>query len=139
MASRADKYTQLKKEEQFSDFLNNFSLHPVTGSLAKTTNEFAVRQSIKNLILTDQGERLFQPNIGSDIRRSLFEPLDRVVLNDIREAISSTIKYNEPRARLLDVLVTGNEDSNELNVTILFSLINSNTPISLDVILRRVR
>jgi glycosyltransferase involved in cell wall biosynthesis len=50
---------------------------------------------IKNLILTNQGERLFQPNIGSDIRRSLFEPLDRVVLNDIREAISSTIKYNE--------------------------------------------
>lgn len=139
MASRADKFTQPKREEQFSDFLNNFSRHPVSGALAKTTNEAAVRQSIKNLILTDQGERLFQPNVGSDVRRSLFEPLDRVILNEITEAISSTIKYNEPRAKLLDVLVTGNEDSNELNVTVLFSLINSNTPISLDVILRRVR
>lgn len=139
MASRADKFTQLKKEEQFSDFLNNFSRHPVSGALGKTINEAAVRQSIKNLILTDQGERLFQPNVGSDVRRSLFEPLDRVILNEITEAISSTIKYNEPRAKLIDVLVTGNEDSNELNVTVLFSLINSNTPISLDVILRRVR
>lgn len=139
MASRADKFTQLKKEEQFSDFLNNFSRNPVSGALGKTINEAAVRQSIKNLILTDQGERLFQPNVGSDVRRSLFEPLDRVILNEITEAISSTIKYNEPRAKLIDVLVTGNEDSNELNVTVLFSLINSNTPISLDVILRRVR
>lgn len=140
MSSRADKFTQtFGQTEIFSDFLNSFSIHPISGTLSKTTNVNAVRQSIKNLILTDLGERLFQPNVGSDIRRSLFEPLDTILAHNITDAITNTIKYNEPRARLLNVTVYPGSDEKSIVVNIVFSLINTNAPTTMELVLKRVR
>lgn len=139
MVTRADKFTQTNQQEIFSDFLNSFSIHPVSGALAKTTNANAVKQSIKNLIMTNLGERLFQPNIGSDVYASLFEPLTSITAKDITDAITNTIQYNEPRANLLGVNVYTGSDENTLVVNIVFALINNNTPITMDVTLKRVR
>jgi phage baseplate assembly protein W len=140
MTTRSDRFTQLGlKQESFSDFLNNFDAHPISKTLARTVNEASVGQSIKNLILTNLGERLFQPTIGSDIYRSLFEPADVITQNHIIDSVKRTINNNEPRAVLLDVSVAlGTNDS--LIVQIVFSLINNiNRPLSLEVILKRVR
>ena len=139
VATRADKFTQIQKQEYFSDFLNNFDSHPINNSLAKVINENSVKQSIRNLILTNLGERLFQPTIGSNIYRSLFEPNDIITAENITAFTKSTISQNEPRALILEVNVYPNFDRNAFNVNVVFSLINSNTPIQLSVILKRVR
>jgi phage baseplate assembly protein W len=140
MSTRADKFTQaIGQSEVFSDFLNGFSIHPVTGSLAKTTNVNAVRQSIKNLVLTNYGERFFQPQVGSDILRHLFEPMNTLTAKDITDSIALTIKHNEPRANLLGVDVRESSDYGSVVVNIVFSLINTNAPVSMDVSLKRVR
>ena len=60
-------------EAVYSDFHKDLSPIPGRGDIARRLNENSVREAIKNLILTDKGERLFQPNLGSDIRASLFE------------------------------------------------------------------
>jgi len=138
--SRADKFTQLnKKQEMFSDFLNNFSVSPFNNQLAKTTNENAVRQSVKNLILTNFGERLFQPNIGGNINRSLFGLADEVTASNLVYDIKQTIKINEPRANLIDIKVFPSPDRNSFIIDIIFSVINSQTPIALNLVLRRAR
>jgi uncharacterized protein len=139
MATRADKYTQTQKQEWFSDFLNNFDNHPINHSLTKVANERSVSQSIKNLILTDLGERLFQPTIGSDIRKTLFDPNDIVTAENITFFIKSTVRQNEPRATLLDVIVTANPDGNSFSVSVVYSLINNNVPITINLLLKRVR
>ena len=137
--TRADQNTQLqKKQELFSDFLTNMDAHPVTRGLAKTTNENAVRQSLKSLILTNLGERPFQPNIGSDVRRSLFEPNDAVTAQDIVQAIKSCVKYCEPRANLLDVRAFPSGEEGFV-ISIVFSVINNTEPLALEFILKRVR
>ena len=139
MVSRADKFTQTQKQEYFSDFLNNFDNHPVNTTLARVINENSVKQSIRNLILTNFGERLYQPTIGSDITKTLFEPNDVVTAENITFFIKNTIKQNEPRAILLEVNVYPNPDRNLFDVNLVFSLINNNIPITLNVILKRVR
>lgn len=139
LATRADKYTQIQRQEYFSDFLNNFDSHPVNNTLAKVSNENSVKQSIRNLILTNLGERLFQPTIGSNIRHSLFEPNDVITAENITNFVKSTINQNEKRAFLMSVQVYPNPDKNAFNVNVIFSLINNNTPIQLNVILKRVR
>lgn len=140
MSTRADSYTQLTgKVEQFSDFLVNFDSHPMTGSLGKITNEASVRRSIMNLISTNLGERPFQPFVGSTVNKALFEPLDQIAASSIKESIVKTISYNEPRANLLDVTVYPATDNNSFIVNVVFSLINTNTPVSINVVLRRVR
>ena len=62
----------------FSDLDLNFTIHPVKKDINRYTNETAVINSIKNLILTNHYERLFQPNIGSNVRRLLFENMDTI-------------------------------------------------------------
>lgn len=150
--SRADVITQTqKKKELFSDFLDSFAASPVGGNLAKVTNENAVRQSIKNLVLTQlggidintesrlAGERLFQPLVGSDVSRSLFEPNNILTEQLIINTIENTIKYYEPRAKQVSVSILPSDDEHYLIINIVFSVINNPTPIDLTLNLRRVR
>jgi phage baseplate assembly protein W len=138
--SRADRYTsQTEKEEIYSDFLTNFNAHPVSGVLLRFTNEKAVTRSIRNLILTTPGERLYQPNIGSGIRNLLFEPIDPVTTVALRNTIEYTIREHEPRARILRVDVIARPERNAYSVTVVYMLINSPDPISVNVTLQRVR
>ena len=128
-----------RQREFFSDFMSNLEQVPGRADVARVVNENAVKQSIKNLLMTDRGERLFQPDIGCDIRGSLFENIDPNTILILKENIKSTIKTYEPRCNLRDVIVGGDIDSNTLNVTILFSVINSNRDSSLTIDLSRVR
>ena len=143
MASRADFLTEIiKKKEIYSDLPTNFDPDPRTQSLSKVTNEDAVKRSLINLILTQFGERFFQPEIGSRVRELLFENATNTgnfLLEKLDSEIRRTIEQKEPRVQLIDVQVKSYPDDYGLIVNIIFSLINSIEPINLDVILRRVR
>ena len=138
--TRADILTQtVNKQEYFSDFLNSFALTPVGNNLGKISNEVSVKQSLKNLIYTNLGERLFQPNVGSNILNSLFEPNGKITLANIEFNIKNTIKYNEPRVNLLQAKARSTYDENQIQIDLVFTLINNPDPISLSFILKRVR
>lgn len=140
MSTRADNFTQIQKiSDLFSDFMTDLTLHPITGDVTRVKNEVSVRQSIKNLILTNYGERLFQPTIGSNVNRSLFEPNDNVLAEDLRYHIAKTIEDFEPRAQVQIIDVQPFLDDNRININIVYSLINSTQLQSVDLILRRVR
>jgi len=126
-------------QEFFSDFTKNLEQIPGRQELARVINENAVKESIKNLIQTDRGERLFQPNIGCDIRGSLFENMTPDTIIILEENIKRTINTYEPRCNLRDVEVLGNLDTAELSVRIVFSVINSTSVNSLIIDLSRVR
>ena len=128
-----------RSQEFFSDFTRNLEQIPGRTDLSRVVNENAIKESIFNLVMTDRGERLFQPNIGCDIRGSLFENIDANSMLILKENIKSTINTYEPRCNLRDVDVRGNVDNNELRVKIVFSVINTTTTSSLTIDLNRVR
>jgi phage baseplate assembly protein W len=112
----------------------------LSGDIAKVTNSESIKQSIKNLVQINYGEKLFNPTLGCDVYKSLFEPLDGFTINDIKDNISDTIKFYEQRVVLLNVEASGIEnDDNSLSVTIYFSIINTGENATLNLILRRVR
>jgi phage baseplate assembly protein W len=138
--SRADRITALSQQEEvYSDFLTNFNAHPVSGRLLRLTNEKAVSRSIRNLISTNPGDRLYQPDVGSGIRNLLFEPMLQSTAIALRSAIEYTIRTYEPRAVILEVTVVSRELENLYIVTVTYMLINSAEPISVNVTLQRVR
>jgi len=61
---------------EYSDLDLNFTIHPVKKDINRHVGDMAVINSIKNLVLTNHYERPFQPDIGSNIRRLLFENMD---------------------------------------------------------------
>lgn len=128
-----------KKRVLYTDFDKDLIQHPVSGDVSRKINEEAIKESIRNLILTDRGERLFQPEIGSDIRAMLFENIDSNTLDTIRTMVYNTIQSYEPRCQLLGVDVSGRTDGNELRVNITFAVQNIEQPTTLTVLLNRVR
>lgn len=123
---RADKYTvNTKLQEKFSDIASEFEVNPDTGDLYRNINDFAIRESLKNILLTDLGERPFQPSLGGDIRRQLFEHLDDRVVLSLKRSIEIAIHNHEPRVVLKDLSVVPEEDNNQVTITIFYTTINS--------------
>jgi phage baseplate assembly protein W len=140
MTTRADRFTQIQKlPDLFSDFLEDLTPHPVTKDVVRVQNDKAITRAIKNLILTNYGERPFQPSIGSNVNRSLFEPNDGFLEDELESSIRRTLETSEPRASVLNVTVTPSQDENSVSINIVYSIINSMQPQSLDLVLRRVR
>lgn len=137
--SRADRFTPTNDDEIYSDFLTNLNPHPVSGMLLRVVNENAVTRSIRNLIKTDQGERPYQPSIGSNIRKILFEHVNQVNAQLLTSIINETIEAHEPRAKVLKIDVIPFEEENKYTINIIYMLVNKQTPISIDIVLTRVR
>jgi phage baseplate assembly protein W len=135
--TRTDKASD--KKPYYSDFYTNFNAHPQNKRLVKYTNENSVKRSVRNLILTEPGERLFQPEIGCKIRRLLFENMSDITAIQLKNAIEETISLYEKRARVITVEVVPNEDLYNYDVYIIFEVINSITPVALNITLDRAR
>ena len=103
------------------------------------TDVNAVVQSVKNLLLTDKGERLFQPSVGSNIRHMLFENYTPQTTILLKQYINETIDNFEPRASIVDVSVTPDDDNNVMNVSIIVRIVNNSDPVTMDLILERIR
>lgn len=128
-----------KKISLYADLYKDLTQNPTNGDLALRRDEESVKESIKNLILTDKGERLMQPLIGGNIRAMLFENITPAVLKIIEEQIFITIEEYEPRAEIIDVEVKSAIDDNKVEVTIRFYITNIAQPIQLSVFLERIR
>jgi phage baseplate assembly protein W len=123
----------------YSDFLTDLVPHPIVKDIVKYTNENAVSKSIRNLMLTNRGERLYQPDIGADINRMLFEPMSDAISELLSTYITNTINVYEPRAKVLNTKTVPDFDKNLYSVYITFMVINKQEPITVNISLRRVR
>ena len=123
----------------YSDFNTDFSRNVVTGQLNKKTNAEAVKQSIRNLLLTDRYERPFQPEIGSGLKGLLFENFTPGLKLRAQKMIEEVFDNHEPRAELMDTKITTNPDHNMLAFQITFRIINTTEPETLNILLERTR
>ena len=107
----------------FKDLSSSFQTNPLSNDLLGIKNETAIARSIRNLVLTQQGERPFNSILGSKVSGLLFENLDEITGSAIRDEIRTTINNFEPRVNLLEVKVLPNYDSYEYNVTIRYEIV----------------
>jgi phage baseplate assembly protein W len=128
-----------KNTRTFSDIDMGFFAHPVSRYVTKKYDENAIKQSIKNLILTKNYERPFRSNVGSQIKSLLFEPITPMLTAVMKRTIENTINTYEPRVNLLDISVLLSPDNNGIYVTVVFAIVNTSTPISVDLFLERTR
>lgn len=71
----------------------------------------AIKSDLLHLILTRKGQRLYNPNFGTDLLKFIFEPEDGMTLNGIREEITSVIKLYLPKLQVDEITI---EDSTEI-------------------------
>jgi phage baseplate assembly protein W len=123
----------------FTDLDLYFTAHPVNKDVAIKYDEQAIKQSVRNLILTKNFERPFHSEIGSQVRGLLFEPVTEMSVSIIKRSIVDVIRNYEPRVQLVDVFVNVRPDENYVDIRIIFKIINTATPIELTLTLERTR
>lgn len=128
-----------RNTRQFSDLDLNFTAHPVTGDINIRYDEDAVKNSVKNLILTHNYERPFHSDIGSPVHGLLFELTSPLLAISIRKVITDLIFNHEPRVNLTDVKVNVSPDNNSVYISIYFTILNTIKPVTLDITLERTR
>lgn len=130
---------QTNTTRTFRDLDLNFTIHPIRKDVNIHKNEFAIINSVKNLILTNHYERPFQPELGSNIRRLLFENVDSIIAAQIEREIEETILNFEPRVQISKVTAVASPDENRYGIEMEFFVINNPNPITIDFFLERIR
>ena len=130
---------RIQSERSYKDLDLSFTAHPVKKDITKHINEYAVINSVKNLVSTNFFERPFRPQIGSGLRSLLFENVDQIISAQIERPIQETILNYEPRVEISNILVTAYPDENRYNVTMTFFIINNPNPVTIDFFLERIR
>ena len=111
-----------------------------SGEIYKKEDAAAVKQSLKNLILTNRFEKPFASNFGGDLRSQLFELNNSLTGFRIRERIIKQIQRYEPRARVQKLIVRPIPDTNDLYVYLEARVLNaSRTLVSVETSITRYR
>ncbi|MBC8443038.1 MAG: GPW/gp25 family protein [Proteobacteria bacterium] len=124
---------------RYRDLDLDFKPHPITKDIITTTNDGAVKRSVRNLVLLNTYEKPFHPEIGSDVRDLLFELATPLTAIRLKHAIQEVIENFEPRARILDISVSNDIDNNAFAVTIVFRVVNEDRVEELSFSLERLR
>jgi phage baseplate assembly protein W len=112
--------------------------HPVTKDVTTKKDSDAIKRSVKNIILTNKFERPFKPNFGASVRNMLFELNSGRKTKKFIKEIEKMIETMEPRVN--NVRVSMNEsDTNTLNLTVFYNIINGLSNQNVDFTVTRVR
>lgn len=115
----------------------SFNMNPNTEDFGTVKNENAIKQSVRNLIMTQFGERPFQFDIGSRVTGLLFEPFDVFTSENIRDEITNTIERLEPRVDLQNVEVILDELDDNLNISIEYTIVGEELIQTIEFLLER--
>jgi phage baseplate assembly protein W len=131
--------TNIDSVRNFRDLDLNFAIHPIRKDINTHKAEIAVINSVKNLILTNHYEKPFQPEIGSNIRKLLFENIDSIIAAQIERAVVETIVNFEPRVSVSTITASPDPDNNRYKLNLEFFVINNTNPITINFFLERIR
>ena len=123
----------------YEDLDLDFTPHPVTGDIVQVKDSNSVKRGIKNILLTENQERLFQPEIGSGLKNLLFEQMSDLTTQILEDEVRSAVEAWEGRAEILEIVVTPEEELNRYRVAVTFRIINTLEEQQLEVFLQRER
>jgi len=125
--------TRKYKDISYSMFAN-----PMNGDIGKSIGATAVKRAIVSILKTNYNERVFQPEIGTNIRALLFEPMNPITEQRMKTEVEEAVKRHEPRAQVIGVTVRAQEDQNRYEVRVLFNLSSESEPQELETYFERV-
>ena len=122
----------------YKDFAFSFFANPMSGDVGKKTGADAVKSAIVSILKTNHNERMFQPEFGSNIRALLFEQMNPITEQRMKTEVENAVRNHEPRAEILGITVTGQEEQNRYLVSILFNVSSEAEPQKLETYFDRV-
>ena len=126
------------RREEYLDIDLSFAKKS-SGDIFKKSSAAAVKQAVRNLLLTNFAEKPFLPRFGADLNSMLFRLSSDIDDDTLEDDIINAIETYEPRARVLNIKSNISPDTNEVNITVTFQIINTSEEAFVDVSLTRLR
>ena len=114
-------------------------IHPIRKDLNVLKDDNAIKNAIKNLLVTNANERPFQPFLGANLRGLLFEPADALTKIALRENILEVIKNHEPRVEVQDIDIKDLADQNAYRILVKMRIKEFDNDDTVEIVLRRLR
>lgn len=128
------------KNKTFVDIDPTFISNPITKDLVTLNDSKAILFSIKNLVLTNYYERLFNSSLGSPVYQLLFDIIDSDQFSIVlKRAVFDVITTYEPRVDVTDISVIDSPDNNRIYLKIQANIKNTLLPIVANITLERTR
>ena len=117
----------------------SLTLHPIRKDIIPLKDDNAIKNSVKNLLISNFYERPFSRDVGANLRALLFEPADSITRIALKDNIRRVIRKYEPRVVLRGIQINYQDDSNAYNITVIFKIKEFDTNESVEIVLRRLR
>jgi len=112
----------------FKDLSASFQTNPLSNYILAMKHASVIARSVRTLVLTGQGERPFQPVLGTGVSRLLFENMDKLTASAIRSELRTTIENYEPRVEINEIIVEPDFERNAFDVTLQYFIIGMDMP-----------
>lgn len=129
----------VSRQRPYADLDLKFRVNPSSRDVRPVKDLSAIKNSVRNLILTNRLERPFQPEIGCNLTKLLFEPADPITISLIKEDIINTIENYEPRVSLSNIQIEDYADRNAYFVSIEFRVVSLDSEAQIEFYLERVK
>ena len=129
----------VSKKKPWRDLDLSLKIHPIRKDIIPLKDDAAIKNAVKNLLVTNFFERPFQPTLGANLRGLLFEPADAITKLDLKQGIRRVLDTHEPRIKVLSINVFDESENNSYRITVKFLIKEYDTAESVEIILRRLR
>jgi len=137
MAQKSVTGKDVSVSKDFKDIDMSFLKNPFTNDIGVVRNEDAIKQALKNIMLTKTTEKVFDPEFGTNIWVSLFEPMDDITADRIEQEIMNVVGQYETRITMNDVAVEPIIRENAYHIFITYRIIGSPMTETVSFVLER--
>lgn len=127
--------TLSKKDKAYVDISLSFEPSINTGDITVLRNERAINNSLRNIMNIAAGEVTFQHDIGSSVNNYLFDSIDPGTAGVMEIEIRRAISYNEPRVKIIDLVVEDQSEQHQFMVSITYQIVGSDQTFDVEEIL----
>ena len=129
----------VSKKKPWRDLDLSLKIHPIRKDIIPLKDDAAIKNAVKNLLVSNFFERPFQPTLGANLRGLLFEPADAITKLDLKQGIRRVLDTHEPRIKVLNIKVFDESDNNSYRITVNFLIKEYDTAENVEIVLRRLR
>jgi len=129
----------VSKKKPHRDLDLSLKIHPIRKDIIPLKDDNAIKNALKNLLVTNFYDRPFGRDKGANLKGLLFEPADLFTKIAIKENIENVIRKYEPRVKTRSIVVNDLSDQNAYNIVVNFQIKEYDTNESVEIILRRLK
>tara|TARA_B100000927_G_scaffold231727_1_gene191750 strand:- start:2742 stop:3185 length:444 start_codon:yes stop_codon:yes gene_type:complete len=129
----------VSRKKQHKDLDLSLKIHPIRKDIIPLKDDNAIKNAVRNLLVSNFFERPFQPSLGANLRGLLFEPMGGITKMNLKENIQRVLVRHEKRIEVLNIAIKEDIEGNSYHATVEFRIKETDTVNDVEIVLRRLR